>query len=467
MFDKKIDEVYFWERIRFSIFEQILNSSGLNRRVHVTNKEININKLFFVLRSLKNFFFKNPLFSKPVKIVFFGHPRRKFLEDKKWWDIYCDPIIEKLKKEDYLYLEPPYLLNHLRPAKTENLRYLDFINLQSTILRKFGLVKIRLSKQEKIFIEKFQEKIEEYFNINISLKNIIFKDLLVRKSRINIYRKLLKQLSPEIVILLVSYGQETIIEICKELGIKTIELQHGVISKYDVGYSFPGEKRKKRTFPDYLLTFGDFWKNGINFPIKKDHIFSIGYPYLEKKSNKYSNTIKKNQILFISQRTIGKELSKFAIGVSEHKMIDYNVIYKLHPREYNYWKKEYPWLSEGNDEGKIKVIESDTPSLYELMAESKIQVGVYSTAIYEGLNFGLKTYLLDGFGIEYMDFLLVSAYAKKVSTSNEFVEKIKKDKIKREIETEYFFRKESIENFFTVLESIITKNKMRKKQKFQ
>lgn len=455
MFDKKIDEVYFWERIRFSVHAQIFNSLGLSGYVHVTNKKTILNKLFFALRLLKSFFLKNPLFSKPTKIVFFGHPRRKFLEDKKWWDIYCDPIIEKLKKKDYLYLELPYLLNHLRPAKTENLRYLDFINLQSAILRKFGLIKIRLSKQEKIFIKKFQEKIEEDFNINIDLLSIIVNDLSVRKSRISIYRKLLKKLSPEIVILVVSHGQETAIEICKEFGIPTIELQHGVISKYHFGYSFPGEKRKKRTFPDYLFTFGDFWKNGIDFPIKKDHIFSIGYPYLEKESNKYSNTIKKNQILFISQRTIGKELSKFAVEVSGHKKIGYNFIYKLHPREYNHWKKEYPWLSEGNDEGKIKVIENDTPSLYELMAESKIQVGVYSTAIYEGLNFGLKTYLLNVLGIEYMNFLLVSGGAKKVSTSNEFVKKIKKDKINGEIEKEYFFRKESIENFFKVLESII------------
>lgn len=455
MFDKEIEGVYFWERIRFSVYQQILESLNLCRQANAEIKKTILNKIFFTLRSLKSLFLINSLFTKPTKIVFFGHPRRKFLEDGKWWDIYCDPIIEKLKKKDYVYLEYPYLFGHFRPAKTENLRYLDFINLQSAIIRKFGLIKIRVNKQEKSFIEKIQEKIEKEFNINIDLVSIIVNDLLVRKSRISIYRKLLKQLSPEIVILVVSYGQETVIEICKELGIPTIELQHGVISKYDVGYSFHGERRRKRMFPDYLFTFSDYWKNSVDFPIKKDHIFSIGYPYLEKENNKYSNTIKKNQILFISQRTIGKELSKFAVEVSGHKEISYNVIYKLHPREHNHWKKEYPWLAKANNEGRIKVNENETRSLYELMAESKIQVGVYSTAIYEGLNFGLKTYLLNVFGIEYMDFLLLSGAAEKVSTSNEFVEKIKKDKINREVEKEYFFRKGSIENFFTVLKSIL------------
>jgi hypothetical protein len=176
----------------------------------------------------------------------------------------------------------------------------------------------------------------------------------------------------------------------KTLKIPVIELQHGTIHKYHFAYSFPGSRRTKRTFPDYLFTFGDFWKKCVEFPIKKDCIFSVGYPFLEKEAAKYFEVIKKNQILFISQGSSGKELSKFAVDVTNYSDLNYNVVYKLHPGEYHRWKREYPWLYKERD--KIKIVEESIP-LYRLMAESKTQVGVSSTAIYEGLYFGLNTYI--------------------------------------------------------------------------
>jgi len=63
--------------------------------------------------------------------------------------------------------------------------------------------------------------------------------------------------------------------------------------------------------------------------------------------------------------------------------------------------------------GAIEVVDGQSPDLYRLLAESYWQLGVYSTAIFEGLGLGCKTILVNLPGIEYMD-PLVEAGAVQV-----------------------------------------------------
>ena len=78
----------------------------------------------------------------------------------------------------------------------------------------------------------------------------------------------------------------------------------------------------------------------------------------------------------------------------------YQVIYKLHQGELVGWKEKFPWL----DSSGITVIDHDRCNLYALLAESRIQIGVCSTALYEGMAFGCATYCLDLPGVEIMEY---------------------------------------------------------------
>jgi len=77
----------------------------------------------------------------------------------------------------------------------------------------------------------------------------------------------------------------------------------------------------------------------------------------------------------------------------------------------------YPWLINAN----IKILDDSKTSLYNLFSESEIQVGVASTAVYEGLAFGLKTYILDVPGSEYFQPLIDAGQALKVGSAEEFI----------------------------------------------
>jgi len=146
-------------------------------------------------------------------------------------------------------------------------------------------------------------------------------------------------------------------------------------------------------------------------------VIPVGYPYLEQAAHSYDGVETTDQLLFISQGTIGEQLSKFAVAVDQHPEISSEVVYKLHPGEYDRWRTEYPWLVDSD----IEVVDSSEPALYRLFAESNGQVGVYSTAIYEGLQFGLETYLYDCEEGETLQPLLDDGVATLVSSVEQLV----------------------------------------------
>jgi hypothetical protein len=264
---------------------------------------------------------------------------------------------------------------------------------------------------------------------------------------LSLYELLLNRINPSVVVTVVSYGDETLIEACKRMNIPIVELQHGTPQDHHYGYIYP-KNEPKEMFPDYFLAFGEFWSENIRFPIPDDRVIPVGYPYLEKRINAYDGVGSTDQLLFISQGTIGAELSQFALEVDRDPDIEYDVIYKLHPGEYDRWQKEYPWLVDSN----IEVVDSSKPPLYRLFAESSAQVGVYSTAVYEGLAFNLETYLFNCSGAEVLDPLIKQESAKLVSSVDELASLLGTKEAR--FNQAYYFKPNSDKNICKVLNEL-------------
>ena len=84
------------------------------------------------------------------------------------------------------------------------------------------------------------------------------------------------------------------------------------------------------------------------------------------------------------------------------------IFYKLHPGEYGRFKL-YPAYIDLSKYKNVKFVED--VDLYSLLASSEYHVGVFSTALYEGMEFGCKTLILDLPGIEYVTDLLTTGKA--------------------------------------------------------
>ncbi len=447
LFSKKVAGVYFWERVRYEIFEEILRKKGFFGQSSVGLNHFSSSQILFF--SVKNLIIKNPYVTSQSDVLFLGFPRRKLLGDGCWWDIFCDPIIECLQRS-YTYLSVPSDIRHFSNAKTKKIKYYFFPIVLASFINRFSL-KSKLTASERQILLSIQEYISTVLSVKIDIEKVVKQSVMNRRSEMPFIRVLLKRMRPKVAIVLPGCGRETFIEACKTLGVPVIELQHGFIGPNNLAYSFYGSKNTTHTFADYLFVWGDFWMGNTQFPINKNRIFGLGYPFLENQVKQYDKIKKLNQIIFISQGCIGTDIVKFAINLSKQKELGYKIIYKLHPEEYSGWTKNYPELKKSS----IEVIDNDRIPLYQLLAQSKIQIGVYSTVIYEGLVFQLKTFLLNLPGVDHMDYLIQNQHAILVSSIDDLVAAIKNIELIKPVDPEHFFKKDSITNILSKIEAII------------
>lgn len=455
LFSKKIVDVFFWERIRFTVFINILqNKIDASDGEKKVKREKNF-KLSNYLLKFRNYLLatfrirRNPLLVKEHDIIFFGSSRRKIQDDGFWWDIYIDHLEKELEYSTILF-ENDLFLKYRKPVRTENMVYLTFLDFLVDLKKYFRCSKVKMSEEEISYLKKITREMKIRFGCSLDLVYLVNHKLTRRKRVLPYYQKLITKIKPKAAIVICSYGKEDFIEACKLNKIPVIEFQHGVITKYHVGYSYEKNSAKKNNFPDFLFTFGKFWEESVNYPIPKEQIVSVGFPELEIRKQLYQAVKKKKQILFISQKTIGLKLSKFAVELSKIKNLDYRIIYKLHPFEFLSWKEDFPWLVHSN----IEVIGHQGVNLYQLFAESEIQVGVYSTAIFEGLSFHLKTFLVDIIGIDYMENLIQTGIVTKINKPEELVSALS-DKNAKRFDSEFFFKNNSINNIKEELDKIL------------
>jgi len=434
LFEWEVDGIRVWELIRFQVFNAIMQELGFYGQAHTIPDRSIKAKIIQFLGSLKNYFLKNPFLIKKGSIIISGHPRRKLFSDNLYWDIYSDYFANLLK--DGVVLEPYYGNGHLTPAKSDHLYYNDFIATLSYFCRSLRV----LSKNngEICESENIYSAILDRFKAHINVKNVAKESLEKYKIERFFFKKLFQFVKPKACFILVSYGKDSFVAAAKECEVPTIELQHGVVSRYHMAYSFPC-KNTKHKFPDFFFTFGEYWKQNVDFPIPESKIYNIGYPHLETCRSALKDVSKSDTVVFISQGTIGKSLSQFAKQLRQFAPAHIRIVYKLHPGEYDRWREDYPWLVDSD----LEVIDSHTPDLYELFAQAKWQIGVYSTAVFEGLAFYCQTYLVDLPGVDYMRQLINSGYAQLISQPDEI--DFHYDPV--EIDKNYFFADDWRQNF--------------------
>lgn len=449
LFERTIEGARFWEYIRQPIIQTIYGQTASKTAIFQKSPTFRVRIRFIIISFLK--FWKNPIFARKKDMLFISSPRRVRMKDGYWWDIVTDFILKDFNLS-YASIEHNINLEHRNPPKTPNLWYFDFQNSLIYIAEKLGLFQVSVKREERHLLKKIQDEIAQSFNINLDVEKLTRMHLGYRKIRIIYFSFVLKRIKPRAMILMTSYGKEDLIEAAQRLHVPVIELQHGVINRYHPGYSFPEKKHLKSTFPDWLFTFGDYWSTTTSYPIDSKHVISTGFPYMDVERKAFSNRSKKKQILIISQWTIGEELSKFAVELSKVEDLDYKIVYKLHPAESIEWQKKYPWLVDCD----IEVIHDSKVSIYKLFAESEIQIGVYSTAIFEGLVFGLQTYIPEMHGVEYTEQLVEEGVAVRVANVEELVYHLKSKESFAKFDSERFFRSGAKERIVNTLMEIIS-----------
>lgn len=462
VYDKKIKGYYYWNIIRFYLSTKMIEYKKDLGKAHTGLDQYTPKELFGkLILQIPDLIFKNPLwFLRKKDILILNHARR-VKENGKYSCIYTDLLADTLKNT-YMVLESSMLLAHKKPVQTKHIRYLDYIDRKKNLLM-LGSRKYRLSAEETDELTEVVNHVNAYFQIGLDREETV-RELANRIITHQIYdkyfTKILKKVRPKIIIEVVYYSSVCLAfnEAAKKLNITTIELQHGAVGLVDCLYNYY-KKALIPSFPDYVFLFGEYWRKNMRFPIADANVKAVGWPFYEKRVKSYAKGKKKNEyttILFISQGPVGEKLSKAAVTVADQ--LDpgqYRIIYKLHPGEYARWKKEYPWMVDA----KLTVIDNNEADMHHYFSQSDIQAGVFSTAIYEGLGYGLRTFIWNLPGSETMQPLLDAGIASLADGAEDFIRSIAaKNKSAENFDATAIWKENSLHNILQEIDNLLRKH---------
>lgn len=408
LLDVEVCEFPLWGYIRFDFIQQVIrlveerdNSTEVRSKKTSLGQEGNSKKLLKTF--VKNAYVRSPFRLSKSELLLINHERR-MREGSADVAVYFDVFIQELQKRNISFnlIEPinSEFEHYQDVSYNKNVAYFDQVELYATLYAKLNRKK---STQVEEKISYIVEVFEKEFDIRINREHWIEEASKLKSKRdyeVKYFIKMLRKLQPKRVVEVVHYSTlfMALNEACKVVGIPCVELQHGVMGKDHIAYNYL-EKHKLRFFPDEIFLFSKYWKDVTRFPITEDKLQVVGFPYLEERVAKAEcNKNRKNHFLFISQKPIAKELSGYACELDRYltdKGIEHKIYYKLHPAECADWRKDLPQLAELVNEALVEVIDDSAKSVYDLFELCEVQIGVYSTAVLEGMAYGMQTYLLD------------------------------------------------------------------------
>ena len=443
LFDFELRGVHLWKRIRFGVHGLLLQRLGV-RDADSSGGAARMGRTIAGA-------FRGGAPLHEAELLFVGNGRRTKVEEV-WWDPYCDPLATNFPWRK-LVAERPFQGRHFKPERGGPVAHLDALTLALAFTTRIARW-LPLTSSEKLALNDLEQLVGQALGIPLPVTRLATTALLRHDIARRFWARALSKVRPRAVLLVCSYGHEDLINECHARGVPTIELQHGVTSVYHMGYHFPDglPQYAQMDFPAHFFSWGRYWTRSVRLPLSSDRQHDVGFAFLEvMKGNGSPPGDEPSQILFLSQETIGGELSRFAAEVAR-VVPNREVVYRLHPRERNDWRSRYPWLVDA----PLAIDFAERP-LVEALQRAHTQIGVYSTAIFEGVALGLRTLLLPLPGVEYMTSLLDERRAELVHHAEEVREWMKQSPrlTNREAVASDLFAPGAIQNARAAVDSVL------------
>lgn len=438
--------------LRIPLYYMITEEMGFNSQ-QVNNLLVSKSRRFKVFLSLCRGLLQAIFKSRGTcDVLMIEHPKKTF-RDGKWVDQYSYQLNKTLmeSRRVRVLVHPNSTNPDLKNIYGKNIA-IDY----SPYLfgRKVIELFLRRNKQVLAVSSQIYDQISSRYPVGQSIKGKIL-DLVAKAIAEEIVAKfVLNKYKPSVLGSVVSYGHAAAFHsVAKDIGVPSFEVQHGAITHNHMGYSYP--VTQVNIFPDYLLVFGEYWSENAAFPLSKEKICSAGFVGFDEK-RKESPTRNGKYILFVSQNVNVFDMAQYALAVAE-ALPEEKVVFRLHPKlagDSSINQK----LFGSNMPPNLDVSSSPKRSIYDLFVEAKVQVGVFSTAIYEGIGVGVPTVILKLSGWEVMarmsDYMSVSF----ASSNEELVEACLNLAVSVDTsvnDSGKLFAYNALENSRTIAESII------------
>lgn len=213
------------------------------------------------------------------------------------------------------------------------------------------------------------------------------------------YHRMFDRIEPKVVLILAGcYGSSSaLITAAKRRGIITAEYQHGVISPGHDGYNFAptvaSSTDLRAALPEYFLSYGTWWNDRINAPVK---MIPIGNPHRDYRVSQ-SRRIERNghtkdskdRILILSDGTeFGIYLGLAQQLEPQAAKLGLRIVIRPHPLE-----RQSVAIKYGKTLGPIEIDRQD--DLYASLMNSRAVVSELSTGLFEAVGLADKLFVWD------------------------------------------------------------------------
>ncbi len=411
LLDWEVRGVRIWQALRFETYLRLCQRLALFDAADSAEGSRALGQVQLAGKLLYGALAKNPFAGDETFDALVFESSRSKVVDGKSICIYTHDLVAELtaRGERVQLLERS---EHGVHAKHSDARraYLDAIELKTAIKRRVS--KLSLRADEAARVRELEHALETKLGASVPLRSRIEDYIVGFWSDYAQYTRLFAKRKPRRVYCVCSYGRlAPMLKAAHDENIETVELQHGIVTRYHLGYSFPvlPETGTLEYFPRTFYSFGEPWQSLMQLPLAPDRIVARGFPYFERERSRYAKVARNaKQVLVLSQGVIGRQLADTILREIA-ALQGYEIVYKLHPGEYASWR-QYESLNILSQKPNVRIVTD--ADLYELMAQSATQIGVFSTAIYEGLQFGCHTVLVDLPGIEYMADLIKAGHTE-------------------------------------------------------
>lgn len=363
--------IFVWDVIRFHAYLAYLWPGAKEAKANESAKKKIRRHIISGLSLLR---FLLTLYRKK-KYLFFLCSRDR-LPDGRFYDKNAQDVLACVQKDSFL-LETFYNDSgrYAYPSRVFNPNY-TFISLYSRFVR------------QQYNYEDLVTLINNELGIGWT-NNTINSYLNAFRAEYRFYAFLFKAKGIRKIFLTQNGIQKALLAAAKDQHIPVSEFQHGIIDQGHLAYNYPDSINNSDNIyvPDLFLSFGDFWTNGIHFPVKKvipigNSAYFSGAPSPEKKANLDILTVASSDIFGKRLAELTKEFSRLNHHVP--------VYFKLHPNQFRE-KEWYQSIFIGF--ANVEII-SNEYSIPELISKSKGVLAIQSTAVYEALQAGRQVFIL-------------------------------------------------------------------------
>ncbi len=280
-------------------------------------------------------------------------------------------------------------------SKLKSVSYFDLFSIIPFRLSKITLTNSNDLKSIKHFIQFLSEK-----NRSININKSSYEEHLVNVSKILYYETKLfdlffRRTTPKIMIINDSHSgaYANLIYNAKRNNIIVCDYQHGYIGSLHCDYNYSNiiVDNLKDYFPDYLLTYGEFWTKNINIPGK---CIIIGNYWINKYNEKKRNSSKKKDkisVLICSSGLWPEKYTRMIKTLIEKVDLNkYQIIFRPHPRE------KYGFIERYRELTKLPIMIDTNEFVYETLIDTDILISYeLSTVLYEALYLGVKVFVME------------------------------------------------------------------------